>query len=411
MDFNQIDWNDPKFMGLLQMGAGILAANNGRQPGGAAIGQGLMAGGQHMSELLAQKQRLDALKSEDDRRTQEFEWNKELHQQQLDLQKQKALHPGIADEYGMAPRIGIHPETGKPQYVQFGKNGKPMWTGIQPTQDEIKIMQGQYEGYIPPNYPQGQPQANGQSPYNVVLAPGTSPQEAQQVRDFAAQDFAKNGSALPSGLSPKKQQDVNAQIAVENAKSKIDASKPPPGYRWQDPNKTSVVPITGGPADQKLEISDQGRKSVSGVVSSFNDIYNQLDKGAGITNPDYKWGSNIGRAISSSDMGQAVGGMIGTENQSLRNKIAMERPKLLQAIMKATGMSAKQMDSNAELKLWLSTATDPKLDIKSNLDALKNIEETYGLTGKLSPNSNTNDAAPQSTRSRDDILRQYGVKK
>ena len=55
----------------------------------------------------------------------------------------------------------------------------------------------------------------------------------------------------------------------------------------------------------------------------------------------------------------------------------MTRPALLAALMKATGMSAKQMDSNAELKLWLATATDPSLDVESNRRALAKIEQKY----------------------------------
>ena len=55
----------------------------------------------------------------------------------------------------------------------------------------------------------------------------------------------------------------------------------------------------------------------------------------------------------------------------------MTRPALLAALMKATGMSAKQMDSNAELKLWMRTATDPTLDIQSNRAALSKIEQKY----------------------------------
>ena len=46
--------------------------------------------------------------------------------------------------------------------------------------------------------------------------------------------------------------------------------------------------------------------------------------------------------------------------------------------MKATGMSAKQMDSNAELKLWLSTATDPTKGYEANIEALNNIASKYG---------------------------------
>ena len=76
-------------------------------------------------------------------------------------------------------------------------------------------------------------------------------------------------------------------------------------------------------------------------------------------------------------MGQAFGKAFGTKNQSARNDIAMSRPALLAALMKATGMSAKQMDSNAELKLWLSTATDPTLDVEANRRALDNIERKF----------------------------------
>jgi hypothetical protein len=46
--------------------------------------------------------------------------------------------------------------------------------------------------------------------------------------------------------------------------------------------------------------------------------------------------------------------------------------------MKATGMSAKQMDSNAELKLYLATATDPTLDVATNKRALDMILSLYG---------------------------------
>ena len=70
----------------------------------------------------------------------------------------------------------------------------------------------------------------------------------------------------------------------------------------------------------------------------------------------------------------------------------MTRPLLLQAIMKATGMSAKQMDSNAELKLYLSTATDPTKGLQANMEALDRIEKLYG-SGQLDtpkkPNSGT----------------------
>ena len=41
-------------------------------------------------------------------------------------------------------------------------------------------------------------------------------------------------------------------------------------------------------------------------------------------------------------------------------------------------MSAKQLDSNAELKLWLDAATDPERGYEANIEALNNIASKYG---------------------------------
>jgi hypothetical protein len=96
--------------------------------------------------------------------------------------------------------------------------------------------------------------------------------------------------------------------------------------------------------------------------------------------------------LSLSGLGQATGRLLGTEEQSERNKIAQTRPLLMTSIMQAMGLSAKQLDSNAELKLWLSAATDPTLDLESNRAALNNLENM--LTGKGKPTSGT-PAAPK----------------
>lgn len=121
-----------------------------------------------------------------------------------------------------------------------------------------------------------------------------------------------------------------------------------------------------------------GKSAVDGVVASLRDQYRQLDEAGAITNPENGAMSNLSAGISSSAVGQATGRLFGTQAQSMRNTILQQRPLLLQAIMKATGMSAKQMDSNTELKLYLSTATDPTLDVAANRRALDKIEELYG---------------------------------
>lgn len=132
-------------------------------------------------------------------------------------------------------------------------------------------------------------------------------------------------------------------------------------------------------AAKREEQVGQGRETVSGIVSELRGKYEELSKSGGIVDPEKGVLSNIIAGVASSGPGQFAGNIVGTENQSSRNTIAQTRPLLLNAIKQATGMSAKQMDSNAELKMYLAAATDPKLDIKANLAALDNLDRLYGL--------------------------------
>lgn len=205
-----------------------------------------------------------------------------------------------------------------------------------------------------------------------------------------------NGRIItPQGFTPKPVKTPDWQDPAfqkyEQDKAKFAAglkppadSKPPAGYRFTQNGDLQAIP--GGPADikeqQKNSVQELGRENVSTTIANLRDSYNQLNEGGGITNPNAGTIGNVTAGIASSGLGQATGRMFGTQNQSKRNEILMTRPSLLQHIMKATGMSAKQMDSNAELKLWLSTATDPTLDIAANMKALDNIERTYGVGGR-----------------------------
>lgn len=157
------------------------------------------------------------------------------------------------------------------------------------------------------------------------------------------------------------------------------AGKPPVGYRFTPEGDLEAIP--GGPADAKAQAAAQlkagGAADVESSIAALMDAYDRLEKGGGITSTNKGPIDNLGASSSSSTVGQALGRAFGTNNQSARNDIAMARPALLASLMKATGMSSKQMDSNAELKLWLATATDPTLDVEANRRALANIERKY----------------------------------
>jgi hypothetical protein len=153
----------------------------------------------------------------------------------------------------------------------------------------------------------------------------------------------------------------------------------PAGYRYTETGDLEAIP--GGPADAKTRALDEktaaGMDDLDITMGALRDAYNRLESGGGITSIEKGPIENAGASISSSSVGQAAGKLFGTKNQSARNEIAMARPTLLSALMRATGMSARSIDSNAELKLWMTTATDPELDVEANRKALDNIERKY----------------------------------
>lgn len=198
---------------------------------------------------------------------------------------------------------------------------------------------------------------------------------------------------------------ANAQLLAETRRANASAAgagKPPANYEWGPPGpngERTLRAISGGPADLKAQAEAQrkadGAVDVDVALSTLRNAYDRLEKGGGITSTKNNALTNASAWASSSGPGQAVGKAFGTDNQSARNDIAMARPALLAALMKATGMSARQMDSNAELKLWLSTATDPTLDVQANRKALADIERKY-LRGNAT--SQSGEAAPAAPR-------------
>jgi hypothetical protein len=128
----------------------------------------------------------------------------------------------------------------------------------------------------------------------------------------------------------------------------------------------------------KTEGVEKGKENLNLLLGQLHDYYDQLHKSGGITSTDSGPLENVAAKLGSSSIGQAVGGAVGTKNQSVRDSIAQQRPLLMQAIMKANNMTAKSMDSNVELKLWLATATDPTLGYEANKRALDMLEKLYG---------------------------------
>jgi hypothetical protein len=146
-----------------------------------------------------------------------------------------------------------------------------------------------------------------------------------------------------------------------------------------------MTPATPGAekALEKIAIAKEGKQAVNGVLTTLYSEYNNLVKSGGITDTRLSTEENIAARTGASGLGQLTGSYTGSESQSFRDTIEQTRPLLLTAIMKATGLSATQLNSNVELQTYLKTATDPKVSIQSNVKALNNISTMFGIGEKF----------------------------
>lgn len=226
---------------------------------------------------------------------------------------------------------------------------------------------------------------------NLNAFTGGSPNQAgPTVANAAAQAAA--AAAQPTIIKPK--QTIRQPVAV--IKDGVVTLVPPE-------QAVGMTPATPG-AEKALEktvIAKEGKESVNRVLGTLYSEYSNLVKSGGITDTRRSMEENIAARTGASGVGQLTGSFTGSEAQSFRDTIEQTRPLLLTAIMKATGLSATQLNSNVELQTYLKTATDPKVSIQSNVKALNNISTMFGIGEKFevpeiktSKSANLADAPP-----------------
>lgn len=134
-----------------------------------------------------------------------------------------------------------------------------------------------------------------------------------------------------------------------------------------------------------------------GNLNELRGIYESLNKMGALVSPQRGAGSNIAARARASGVGQMLEGAVGTEAQTLRDRIASIRPSLMQSIAQATGMTGKQLDSNSDVKLFMQTVTNPASSYEANLAAIKGLERLLASSGKkpASSGGGNRSAAPR----------------
>lgn len=123
-------------------------------------------------------------------------------------------------------------------------------------------------------------------------------------------------------------------------------------------------------------------ETAQGNLNELKSIYGDLKKMGAMVSPAQSADKNIIARIRASGIGQTLEGAAGSKAQTQRDRIASIRPGLMQSLAKATGMTGKQLDSNADVKLFMQTVTDPTKSYEANMAAIAGIERFLKANAK-----------------------------
>ena len=146
------------------------------------------------------------------------------------------------------------------------------------------------------------------------------------------------------------------------------------------PTPPSMQPVTVG---TKMQV--KGQSNVETTLGKMMDKYNKLDQLEAIPSSSRGALSNIAAYAAGTTVGQEVEKARATPAQQQRNELKALRRSLLKDIMSATGASAKELDSNFELKSMLESLSDETMDIDSVRRIIADLSARYGRGGVSAP--------------------------
>jgi hypothetical protein len=192
-------------------------------------------------------------------------------------------------------------------------------------------------------------------------------------------------TGLPVRVMPKAGGPQEGQRPIVDARGRVIGYEEMPGSRTQY-DRDHPKPAAGNARQQQdYEQRTAGTQAALANIGELRTIYGKLDEAGAMVNPNNSAVGNIGARVRSSGVGQMVEGAVGTEAQTMRDRVNSIRPGMMQAIAKATGMTGKQLDSNADVQLWMRTVTDPTSSYQANMAALDGLERFIRLNTPKAP--------------------------
>jgi hypothetical protein len=208
----------------------------------------------------------------------------------------------------------------------------------------------------------------GQAPFTLASAPqrpiGVSRGETL---------YGPNGEVIARGMAPEAPAPTITQIQDPQDPSRMLSV---------DARTGRVIGVSGKEpqAAAREAKAAVGKNELASELDNIRAAYENLNQMRAIPSTGRNVLSNIAAGTAASGVGQTLGRLAGTPEQTERDVIKSGRLRLVNAIKNATGMSAQQLNSNVELKNMLDSVTDPSQSIETVNRILDQIQETY-LTG------------------------------
>ncbi len=233
-------------------------------------------------------------------------------------------------------------------------------------------------------------------------------QEATQYYDQYAQNTTQGNDADPLQgmdkinqmrvMSALNEGDTDGALKIIAESNKPVEATSPQGKLEQD-YKNGLIPKDVYDAviqEDKTKYGevDKAKKSFDVVLGKIEKNLDNLDKEGAIVNQQKNSpGPNVlyNLAVNSGNTGagQYAARLMGTKAQGYRDEIQSLKRTLTPLLMKATGMSSQQLNSNVELTTFLDSLGNPMSNIQTNKEIINTLRELYGKGSKNNKANNS----------------------
>ena len=145
----------------------------------------------------------------------------------------------------------------------------------------------------------------------------------------------------------------------------------------------------GAEQTQKLEIDkrftdverEEAKSEFDKTITNLVEQYKKLGSKGMLVGSDTTMANRAKAAAAVAAPGLTT--IVSPERGGPVSTLANTRQTMLSALMGATGMSAKNIDSNAEMRAYLNSLSNPGQPVETIVDTLNNLNERFGTNRKL----------------------------